>query len=501
MGTYVHEVFHAVTLAVANFSAHTECAPALLTLPPHTSSSPLAAWDRRPLVFSEVGATLAAAGLALDAATGTISGTLVTISPGEVTYSFIVRVTDGLMRSSTRDFTLTSTTNTPPYFAPTAQTGATQPYYLGDIFDSGLASFGHLASLAFDDAEAGSGQVVTHSVVGGALPPGVTLAADGSLGGAVSSNAGVDTSYTFTVRATDGIEPTSADFTLRVRAPIYVDLCNNTGTPGSCTPCTPGSCDYTAPGAHSGVWLPPADLSVEVLVVAAGGNTDSGHGGGPSGAGAVVHHTSYAAFAGVGISYTIGDSPAAGTSDNGGLGHSSIFGSIEAKGGGTGGTNQGGANGGANGNQGGSCACCRHYSDTSANRLVSTAAGGTAYEGYQGGGKIDNHWDWGTGGGAGAGGDGAGAYGYAGGNSDCGGFGWSTAVAGGAGVYFASFAGFGESGWFAGGTRGGQGICTNRNANGCQNVGPTPNNPLSGNNAIGWFFGGGTQPGTIIIKY
>ena len=90
------------------------------------------------------------------------------------------------------------------------------------------------------------------------------------------------------------------------------------------------------------------------------------------------------------------------------------------------------------------------------------------YEGHQGGGKIDNHWDWGTGGGAGAGGDGAGAgaYGYGGGNSQCGGSSSSTAVAGGAGVHFPSFSNFGESGWFAGGVRGGQGICPNRNAYG-----------------------------------
>ena len=145
-------------------------------------------------------------------------------------------------------------------------------------------------------------------------------------------------------------------------------------------------------------------------------------------------------------------------------GCSSKFGEIEAMGGGPSGTTSGGANGGSNGQHGASCGCCRAYDGSPSNRLVSILpAGGIAYEGHKGGGRVDNHWDWGTGGGAGAGGDGHGAYGYAGGNSQCGGHSMSTAVAGGEGVYIASFANFGESGWFAGGQRGGQGICKNRN--------------------------------------
>ena len=175
---------------------------------------------------------LAPIGLSLDPVMGVLSGHLVTIPEGQVVYTFTVRVADGLMRSAERSFALTVTTNRPPYYV-TPYEDATEPYDIGSIYDSGRGTFGHLVPMAFLDHESNTGQVVVHSVVDGSLPPGMAMELDGSLRGNTSS-VQEDTVYEFTVRAFDGIEDARVRFTVAVRAPIFVDLCNNSHVPGSC---------------------------------------------------------------------------------------------------------------------------------------------------------------------------------------------------------------------------------------------------------------------------
>jgi len=182
------------------------------------------------------------------------------------------------------------------------------------------------------------GQAITYSVVTGAVPTGMSLnSSTGVISGtpdAVASN----TTYNFTIRASDGINTADRAFSITVNAPVVVELTSGSGS-----------------------WSVPVGISsVRVLVV--GGGAGRGSGGG--GAGGLVEHNSYPVSPGGSVSYSIGGGGAnnsiggqgvPGQFTAGGPGGSTTFGSITANGGGGGGAAGGGPgfSGGSGGGGGG----------------------------------------------------------------------------------------------------------------------------------------------------
>jgi len=152
----------------------------------------------------------------------------------------------------------------------------------------------------------------------------------------------------------------------------------------------------------SGTFTPNGNGTVEVLVVAGGGGGGSAYAGG-GGAGGLVHSSTYAVTSGVAIPVAVGGGGA--QNNNGG---NSVFGSITAVGGGSGGTgagyagNNGGSGGGGSGNGTGGGA----------------PGGGWGIQGGRGGAGLNSGTCPGGGGGGGAGavGTDSGANGGNGGN-------------------------------------------------------------------------------------
>ena len=203
---------------------------------------------------------------------------------------------------------------------------------------------------------------------------------------------------------------------------------------------------------------------VEVLVVAGGGGGGGGDVGSGGGAGGLIYNSNFAVTPGTQLTVTVGAGGAGSSTYNidGSNGSPSVFGSLEAIGGGGGaswssGTGQDGGSGG--GGVGGS------------------AGGfGTAGQGFAGGTGVGFP-DYPQGGGGGAGGPGQTATNH------------TRAGDGGIGLSFPQFSSVGgsPSGWFAGG--GGGGVEAGQNGN----------SVIPGNGGLGGGGNGGRQGGTAII--
>jgi hypothetical protein len=203
--------------------------------------------------------------------------------------------------------------------------------------------------------------------------------------------------------------------------------------------------------------------AVEVLVVAGGGGGGGGDVGSGGGAGGLIYNSNFAVTPGTQLTVTIGDGGAGSPTYNidGSNGSPSVFGSLEAIGGGGGaswgsGTGQDGGSGG--GGVGGS------------------AGGlGTAGQGFAGGTGLSGP-DYPQGGGGGAGGVGQTPTIQ------------TKAGDGGIGLYFSQFASVGgyPAGWFAGGGGGGQ------------EAGTSGSNAIPGNGGLGGGGNGGRQVDAII---
>lgn len=155
------------------------------------------------LTFSQSGSALPA-GLTLNS-NGTITGT-----PTQAgSFVFTASVTDGFNSPVTREYTLnveSLTGNNPPLWV-------SQP-----TLPSGVVGTEYATSVSAEDPEQDS---VTYSLVGGSLPPGLSL----SQGGAGSiTNAlvqGTPTqagTYTFTLAASDGQDSSNREFTLVINS-------------------------------------------------------------------------------------------------------------------------------------------------------------------------------------------------------------------------------------------------------------------------------------------
>jgi mucin-19 len=294
----------------------------------------------------------------------------------------------------------------------------------------------NLTSITATDDE---GDAITFSVTSGTIPTGLTLNSNGTWSGTANAETS-NTTYSFTVTASDGTNTSSRAYTITINAPTYVQL------------------------SGSGTWSVPAGVNSATILVVGGGSSGTrspnvGAGGG--GAGGVVYASTYTFTStdkSSGIAYSVGaGGDGLGISPyayDGGYnsGVDTTFaisgGTITAKGGGSG--------GGYGGN-------APHYSGFTANYFPATAGGsggGGAWSQLNGGssnqGTFSGWTSYGNSGGTfsntgddlnGAGGGGAGA---SGGNANA-----STGGTGGAGQYFSGFSTYGDSGYFGGGGAGG----------------------------------------------
>jgi uncharacterized repeat protein (TIGR01451 family) len=153
--------------------------------------------DDDPLTYSATGLP---AGLAINSATGAISGTVSFDAAAGSPYSVTVTVTDLSLAVASQSFTwtVTNTNRAPAFGAEPTNTAQT----IGE--NQGLAA------LTAADPD---GQALTFTLDNGALPPGITLNADGTFSGVATYQAAG--SYTATVKATDP-EAASASTTLAI---------------------------------------------------------------------------------------------------------------------------------------------------------------------------------------------------------------------------------------------------------------------------------------------
>ena len=102
--------------------------------------------------------------------------------------------------------------------AGSTPTFATAAGSIGTMTNSQRSTPGVFASVAATDAD---GQTVTHTISAGTLVAGLTLETNGTLSGTATEVAN-DTTYTFTVSATDGTNTNTRQFTATVLKPITV---------------------------------------------------------------------------------------------------------------------------------------------------------------------------------------------------------------------------------------------------------------------------------------
>jgi len=248
---------------------------------------------------------------------------------------------------------------------------------LGTVYDiqRGTKTF----TVSASDPE---GTSVTYTLDSGNLPIGMTLTSGGAING--TPNAVInDTTYSFTLKATDGVNSSFRNFSILVKAPIVTT--------------------YSTVGNYT--WTSPSELDkVRVLVVAGGGGGGTWVSSG-GGAGGLIHNTNYSISPNTGYQVVVGDGGLGAINtgnmsfDTGGSrrsqqGQGSTFANLVAVGGGKGGSWTGDV-AGSGGSGGGS-----------SNPQSSPAGSGTAGQGYSGG-AYGTSGNYPTGGGGGAGGTGA----------------------------------------------------------------------------------------------
>ena len=162
--------------------------------------------NNQPVTYSLVSGTLPA-GLKLNAATGFISGTP-PVAPTDATSTFVLGASDGAVRTD-REFSITVSANTAP-------TWTTPAGSLGDVTRNKNFSL----NLQATDIE---GSPLTYSLVSGTLPQGILLDSKGVIVGR-APDVSVDTSYAFTLRASDGTLFADRQFSIEVKidaAPVW----------------------------------------------------------------------------------------------------------------------------------------------------------------------------------------------------------------------------------------------------------------------------------------
>jgi hypothetical protein len=337
---------------------------------------------------------------------------------------------------------------------------------LGTIFDSQRSSYS-LSTAAATDVD---GDTITYSITSGALPPGLSI---NSLTGAITGTASAvitNTTSTFTVRAATTNQNTSRSFSITVNAPVVTS--------------------YTSTGSFS-FSVPSGLTSVNVLLVAGGGNGGGGTGGG-GGAGGMIEASAFPVTPGGTISGSVGVGQPSGNSISG-TGGDTTFGTLTAKGGGSGGWDNGPS--GNPGQAGGSGGGGNGY-----NPRATTGGPGTqpSQPGISGSSGFGSN---GTPRGGNGGGGGGGASGAGAGGPGAGGAGRSSSFSGSAVTYAGGGGGGGpETSGAPGGPTGGIGAPSpaggNSGSPGVTNRG--------GGGGGGWDHGnsgGGGGPGIVVVAY
>ena len=200
---------------------------------------------------------------------------------------------------------------------------------LGSVFDSGRTVTGSTLNASATDPDS---DTITYSIVSGSLPSGLSLSSSTGYITGTADAVGSDTTSNFTVRAATASQNTERAFSITIKPPV-------TST-------------YTSTGSFT-FSVPSGLTAVDVLVVGGGGaggsaNSNSGtDGGGGGGAGGLIYRPGFPVTPGAQIPGNVGAGyPSQGTfGQNGpdkGNGGDSVFGTLTAKGGGTGADGPGG---------------------------------------------------------------------------------------------------------------------------------------------------------------
>ena len=313
---------------------------------------------------------------------------------------------------------------------------------LGTTADTARASFSAITIAAADPESGGD---VVYTLESGSLPAGLSGASTSS-GYVISGTpdaVGSNTTSTFTIRAKDVNSNTSdRQYSLTIQGPVYQS--------------------FTSSGTFS---VPSGVSAVDVLVVAGGGSGGTHHGAG-GGAGGLIFRPGFPVTPGGTVTVTVGDggpapnnypspSPAG---ERGSTGQDSVFGTLTAKGGGSGGyaASRAGGPGGSGGGTGGPGGS--KGPDGAATQP--TQSGDSGNYGFGNAGGAQNNCSTGGGGGAGA----AGGNGHPSSSAGPGGVGRAYTIAdgttsvyyagGGGGSFYPSTAPGGQGGQGGGGNGG-----------------------------------------------
>jgi hypothetical protein len=293
------------------------------------------ATDDSTITYSLASGSSLPSGVTLNSATGLISGTLPDIA-ANTTYTFTINASDGLNPAVPRTFSISSNA------APTWVTSAGS---LGEFISGNSLNIQLSATDPSDN--------LSYSLLSGSLPSGVSLGSSGLISGTLPTIF-TQTTYSFTVNISDGINPSiSRSFSI-ISSPV------------------------------------PAPL--EVLVVAGGGGGGCDRAGG-GGAGGLIYSSSYVLSSKQAL-ITIGGGGAGSTDDTlrGVNGSNSVFANLTSIGGGGGGSEN--SKNGASGGSGGGAS----YGDGA------TGGSPTSGQGFRGGnGKASTGAGRSPGGGGGAG--------------------------------------------------------------------------------------------------
>ena len=261
---------------------------------------------------------------------------------------------------------------------------------LGTIYDveRGVKTFTVVAT----DADS---QSLTYSLSSGTLPTGMTINSNGTITGTPSA-VGSDTTFTFVIAASDGINSSTRSFSITI------------GTPVSVT--------FTTVGSNS--WTAPAGLTrAKVLLIGGGGgagNNRGNGGGGYGGGGGIIYSPSTTITGGTTYTIVVGSAGSGGACNN----QSGCSGGVTTGFGGTAGNGGGGVseyNGNCNSGWAGTTTAAG--ATTTATDVYAGGTGGCSF-GAGGGGTQYSNAEW-----AGTttyGGTGAAQY-YGGGGSPSGG--------------------------------------------------------------------------------
>jgi hypothetical protein len=328
--------------------------------------------ENSALTFSITAGSLPT-GLSLNTSTGVISGTPAAVS-SNTTYSFTVSVTDG-NNTVSRNFSI---------LINSVVTWNTASGNIGTIVPDITSVFSYTLS-----ANA-LGNTVSYSVSSGSLPGGLSLNSSTGVISGTASSVGSDTTYTFTVTASDGTATADRSFNIIVKAQIV-----SGGTVYSDS--TYLYRTFTS-GTSNLILTQP--ISMDYVLVAGGGGGGAGNAAG-GGAGGLIELTNQSISSGT---YSI----VIGNGGNGGSGssafgsdgqNSTAFGKTAIGGGGGGWDDQNGRSGGSGGG-----AADNPNRFGGAGQQPGSESGGY---GNRGGNCTEPNSNGGGGGGGGAGGPGA----------------------------------------------------------------------------------------------